>query len=193
MTTLTVYFASSPTSSSSSSPSSSPSITTTNPSMNMNQTPTKPIPIPTSTSTSPSATVPTVTSPKQKTPARRTSSKRNKTFFERFDQTSSSTLNSTSQSPPNQTQQPSMDSSNPSIDAPPRLRRRFTFRRSFRHSVHNKGGEIDDGIRSVSFVNFPFLSIFVLRAIRMIDDFLSSNTVWQRASCRTNFVDLYIS
>lgn len=146
MTTLTVYFASSHTSSSSSSSSSNPSIATTLEPTSTSQSTTKPISIPTSISTS--TNPPDPTSPKQKTPARRTSSKRNKTFFERFDQTTSSTLNSNSQSPPNQAQAIT-DSSNPSNDAPPRLRRRLTFRRSFRHSVHNKGGEIDDGIRSV--------------------------------------------
>ena len=146
MTTLTVYFASSHTSSSSSSSSSNPSITTTLESTSTSQSTTKPIPIPTSISNS--TDLPNPPSPKEKTLARRTSSKRNKTFFERFDQATSSTLNSNSQSPPNQTQA-TTDSSNPSNDAPPRLRRRLTFRRSFRHSAHNKGGEIDDGIRSV--------------------------------------------
>jgi hypothetical protein len=51
-------------------------------------------------------------------------------------------------------QSPSIDLSNPLLDPAPRLRRRFTFRRSLRHSVHNKGGDTDDGTRSV--LSFPF-------------------------------------
>jgi hypothetical protein len=153
MTTLTVYFASSPTSPSSSSSSlaTNTSITTAIPTTRMIQPVTKPIPIP--SSTPPNITLPIPISPVQTPPTSRTSIKRNKTFFERFNQSDSSTHISNSQSPPNQQQQ-SLDSSNPSQDAPPRLRRRLTFRRSLRHSVHNKGGDIDDGIRSV--LCFPF-------------------------------------
>jgi len=165
MTTLTVYFASSPKSpSSSSSSSTNTSITTTIQPIRINQNLTKLIPIPSAIPAN--ITIPTETSPPIQTPSTsRTPSKRNKTFFERFDQTTPSTLLSNPQSPTNhqhqhqhqQQQQQSTDYSNPSIDPPPRLRRRFTFRRSFRHSVHNKGGDVDDGIRSVlslSFVNF---------------------------------------
>ncbi|CAF1043388.1 unnamed protein product [Rotaria sordida] len=73
------------------------------------------------------------------TPPERQPSKRNRTFFERFNQTSSTS------SSPQQHQQPN-DLSNPSSDPQPRLRRRFTFRRSLRQSVYNKGRDIDDGI-----------------------------------------------
>jgi hypothetical protein len=166
MTTLTVYFASSPTSpaSSSSSPSTTnTSITTIIQANKINQNLIKPLPIPSSVPSD--ITLPTstsliqTTSPIQTPSASRTPSKRNKTFFERFNQTAPSTLISNPQSPTNQQQQQlSTDSSNPSIDPPPRLRRRFTFRRSLRQSIQNKGGDIDDGIRSVWFIRiFLFL------------------------------------
>jgi hypothetical protein len=127
----------------------------------MTQNPTKPIsiPIPIPTSIPPEMTPSTPQSPV------RTLSKRNKTFFERFDQTAPSNLRSNPPSPTHHQQQ-SIDSSNPSIDPPPRLRRRLTFRRSLRHSVRNKGGDIDDGIRSVisySFVNFLAVDICFTR------------------------------
>jgi hypothetical protein len=113
MTTLTVYFASSPTSPSSSSSSlaTNTSITTAIPTTRMIQPVTKPIPIP--SSTPPNITLPIPISPVQTPPTSRTSIKRNKTFFERFNQSDSSTHISNSQSPPNQQQQ-SLDSSNPS-------------------------------------------------------------------------------
>lgn len=151
MTTLTVYFASSRTapSSSSSSSTNTNTLTTIQP-IRMAQNITKPIPIPTPL-TSPNIPIPTPTSSIQTPSINRTPSKRNKTFFERFNQTAPSTFITTPQSPTNQQ---TIDSINPSLDAPPRLRRRFTFRRSLRHSVHSKtGGDIDDGgIRSVFFL-----------------------------------------
>ncbi|CAF1196377.1 unnamed protein product [Rotaria sordida] len=85
------------------------------------------------------------------TPPERQPSKRNRTFFERFNQTSS-----TSSSPQQQHQQPN-DLSNPSSDPQPRLRRRFTFRRSLRQSVYNKGRDIDDGIRDEYEASYHYL------------------------------------
>ena len=113
---------------------------------------TQPIPIP--SATLPSITLRRPTSPVRTPPSSRRSSKRNKTFFERCSESSPSTLISNPQSP-SSLQQQSIDSSNPSLDPVPRLRRRFTFRRSLRHSVHNKGGDIEDGTRSV--LSFPFV------------------------------------
>jgi hypothetical protein len=118
-------------------------------------------------------------SPIQTPSVSRTPSKRNKTFFERFNETTPSTLASSPQSPTNQQQQ-SIDLSTSLIDPSTRLRRKFTFRRSFRHAPHNKAGDIDDGIRLVlwfPFQNFSLRVIFILHAIKMIDDFLSPNTV----------------
>ncbi|CAF0822980.1 unnamed protein product [Rotaria sp. Silwood1] len=153
MTTLTVYFASSPTSLSSSSKKTTATTTISSsttitgiPAIRTIQNLTKSIPSP----TTPSITLQTSTSSTQTPLSSRVSSKRTKTFFERFNQTSPSTLLSNPQSPPSHhqhhQQQQSTDSSNPSIDPPTRLRRRFTFRRSLRHSIHNKGGDTDDGI-----------------------------------------------
>ncbi|CAF0806714.1 unnamed protein product [Adineta steineri] len=157
MTTLTIYFASSPAlPASSSAPTAAAltnTITTTIPSIQIVQKLTKPIPIP----SPPRITLPTPILPIRTQLPCRKSSKRNKTFFERFSDTSSSTHLSSPQSPGHQPQQQqeqqqqqqhqqSTDSSNPSLEPAPRLRRRFTFRRSLRHSVHSKGGEIDDGI-----------------------------------------------
>jgi hypothetical protein len=155
MTTLIVYFASSPTtpSSSSSSATTTTTIATVQPSRII-QNSIKPIPI---IPLPPSITLPTPASPTQTSPSSRTPSKRNKTFFERFNDSSPST--STTQSSPNQPQ--SNDLSNSSTDPPPRLRRRFTFRRSLRQSVHNKGGDIDDGIRSV--ISFSFVNSSLCR------------------------------
>ncbi|CAF3692444.1 unnamed protein product [Rotaria sordida] len=127
MTTLTVYFALSPTSIS------SPSSTKIQQfQMISNRLKSKPLTI--SNVTLPSSS----SSSSFPTPPERQPSKRNRTFFERFNQTSS-----TSSSP--QQQQPN-ELSNPSSDPQPRLRRRFTFRRSLRQSVYNKGRDIDDGI-----------------------------------------------
>ena len=71
--------------------------------------------------------------------SRSTSFKRNKTFFERFNQTSPS---SSSQH---------VDSLHSSTESQPRLRRRLTFRRSLRqYSTQNRGYvDIDDGLRLV--------------------------------------------
>ncbi|CAF2816287.1 unnamed protein product [Rotaria sp. Silwood2] len=151
MTTLTVYFASSPTSLSSSSTTTTTTTSTATttisgiPTIRTIQNITKAIP----SHITPSITLQASTLPTRTPLSSRVSSRRTKTFFERFNQTSPSTLLSNPQSPPShhhQQQQQSTDSSNPSIDPPTRLRRRFTFRRSLRHSVHNKGGDIDDGI-----------------------------------------------
>ncbi|CAF0782279.1 unnamed protein product [Adineta steineri] len=158
MTTLTIYFASSPALPASSSAPTAAALTntiiTTIPSIRIVQKLTKPIPIP----SPPRITLPTPILPLRTQLPSRKSSKRNKTFFERFSDTSSSTHLSSPQSPGHQPQQQqqeqqqqqqhqqSTDSSNPSLEPAPRLRRRFTFRRSLRHSVHSKGGEIDDGI-----------------------------------------------
>ncbi|CAF3754857.1 unnamed protein product [Rotaria sordida] len=128
MTTLTVYFALSPTSIS------SPSSTKIQQfQMISNRLKSKPLTI--SNVTLPSSS----SSSSFPTPPERQPSKRNRTFFERFNQTSSTS------SSPQQHQQPN-DLSNPSSDPQPRLRRRFTFRRSLRQSVYNKGRDIDDGI-----------------------------------------------
>jgi hypothetical protein len=128
MTTLTVYFALSPTSISSLSSTS----TTIQPfQMISNPIKSRPIsltniPLPNLSSSSIPTSLPT-----------RSSLKRNKTFFERFHQTSPTSLTF-----PN-------DSINSSNESQPRLRRRFTFRRSLRKSIQNKGGDNDNGIRSV--------------------------------------------
>ncbi|CAF4605784.1 unnamed protein product [Rotaria socialis] len=137
MTTLTVYFALSPTSVSSSSSSSSPAVTSRSFQMISNRIKSKPIPVPIVPTASPSSSssIPTPTE-------KQTSSKRNKTFFERFNQTLSTSISSTS----SQQQQLLSDLSNSSSDPQSRLRRRFTFRRSLRQSVQNKGRDIDDGI-----------------------------------------------
>jgi hypothetical protein len=127
MTTLTVYFALSPMSTSSSLTSTPKTIQP----FRMISSITKPIPI-----SLPNITLPSPLS-SLSTPTRRTSLKRNKTFFERFNQTL-----------PSQQSEPSNPSPEPAI----RLRRRFTFRRSLRQSTHSKGGDIDDGIRSVFFI-----------------------------------------
>ena len=67
-------------------------------------------------------------------------SKKNRTFFERFNPTSPTGT---------PTSQPA-DSIHSSTESQPRLRRRFTFRRSLRCSSQNKGGDNnDDGARSV--------------------------------------------
>lgn len=109
----------------------------------------------------------------QTTPSNRVLTQRNKTFIERLNQTTPYTLRSklqssinqqdSQQSPPSQQQenQQSSDSpSTPSIDHLSHLRRRFTFRRSLRYSVQSKGGDIDDGIRSVFlFLFFEKLSL----------------------------------
>jgi len=71
--------------------------------------------------------------------ANRTSIKRNRTFFERFNHVSPTAIFE---------QQQNDSPSEPQT----RLRRRFTFRRSLRQSIQNKGGDIDDGIRSVWFI-----------------------------------------
>ncbi len=154
MTTLTIYFVASPRSPVLALSSTNTNITTTIQPTRIIQNLPKPKPI--LSPVTPSITLPIPSSPTQTPSISRTSSKRNKTFFERFNDTASLTHLSSPQSPTSQQQQ-SIDSSNPSLDPPPRLRRRFTFRRSLRHSTHNNGGDIDDGIRSVlsfSFVNF---------------------------------------
>ncbi|CAF2577695.1 unnamed protein product [Rotaria sp. Silwood2] len=131
MTTLTVYFALSPTSISSSSPTSTKIQQFQ---MISNRIKSKPIPVPNVTLPSPSSTSSFPTPPEKQTLSRR-----NKTFFERFNQISSTSLS--------QQQQQQNELSNPSSDPQPRLRRRFTFRRSLRQSMHNKKGrDIDDGI-----------------------------------------------
>jgi hypothetical protein len=136
MTTLTIYFALSPTSTSS-----SLSTPTTNQSFRMLSTRTKlkPITLSNIAMTAPLSSV-------SQLPVRQPSSKRNRTFFERFNQTS----------PPGTSTQQQNDSSN---EPQTRLRRRFTFRRSLRQSVRNKG-DIDDGTRSV-FVKkyFSYISL----------------------------------
>ncbi|CAF1049890.1 unnamed protein product [Rotaria sordida] len=138
MTTLTVYFALSPTSIS------SPSSTKIQQfQMISNRLKSKPLTI--SNVTLPSSS----SSSSFPTPPERQPSKRNRTFFERFNQTSS-----TSSSP--QQQQPN-ELSNPSSDPQPRLRRRFTFRRSLRQSVYNKGRDIDDGIRDEYEASYHYL------------------------------------
>ncbi|CAF0899379.1 unnamed protein product, partial [Adineta ricciae] len=149
MTTLTVYFASLPGLSTAVATPTTSTLTTAIPSIR---------PIPKLTQSLPRIPSQHITSPKtnlmnRSPPLNRKSSKRNKTFFERFSETSSSALISNPQSPPHQQQaqqqqqqQQITDASNPSLEPAPRLRRRFTFRRSLRHSVHNKGGETDDGI-----------------------------------------------
>jgi len=175
MTTLTVYFASSSSTSlpSSSSQSSSSASNSNNTNTVIPSTVTPPVsrlvPI-TSKSMSVSPDLPSITLPNPSSTTNkptqlpsRTPSKRNKTFFERFNQSSSTTLTSTPQSPSYQ-QPHSMDSPNPPpSDQPTRLRRRFTFRRSLRHSVqNNKGGDFDDGIRSVAVLsNILDLSISI--------------------------------
>jgi hypothetical protein len=121
MTTLTVYFSLSPTSIS--------SLTSTPTSiqpfqMVSNRIISKPVPLS-------NLTLPNLSSSSL---SRRISLKKNKTFFERFNHISSTT-------PSQQT-----DSS---TESQSRLRRRFTFRRSLRQSMSNKGGDNDDGIRSV--------------------------------------------
>jgi hypothetical protein len=132
MTTLTIYFALSPTSTSS-----SLSTPTTIQSFRLltSRTQTKPLTLPNLSMSSPSSSVP-------KLPVREASSKRNRTFFERFNQTSPGT---------SQSQQQQND---PSNEPQTRLRRRLTFRRSLRQSVRNKGGDIDDGIRSVFYIPY---------------------------------------
>ncbi|CAM4777983.1 unnamed protein product [Rotaria magnacalcarata] len=139
MTTLTVYFSLSPTLiSSSSSSSSSPAVASRSFQTISNRIKSKPILAPIVPMDSPSlSSIPTPTE-------KQTPSKRNKTFFERFNQTLSTSISSTS----SQQQQLLSDLSNSSSDPQPRLRRRFTFRRSLRQSVQNKGRDIDDGIRS---------------------------------------------
>ncbi|CAF0948202.1 unnamed protein product [Rotaria sordida] len=139
MTTLTVYFALSPTSIS------SPSSTKIQQfQMISNRLKSKPLTI--SNVTLPSSS----SSSSFPTPPERQPSKRNRTFFERFNQTSSTS------SSPQQHQQPN-DLSNPSSDPQPRLRRRFTFRRSLRQSVYNKGRDIDDGIRDEYEASYHYL------------------------------------
>jgi len=161
MSTLTVYFASSselPSSSSTTTTAVVTPATTANipiPPTRIIQNSTKPILIP--SPSPPSITLPSLASPVQTPPSSRRSSKRNKTFFERFTEVSPSALISNPLSP-SSIQRPSIDLSNSSLDPAPRLRRRFTFRRSLRHSVHNKGGDIDDGTRSV--LSFPFFLKF---------------------------------
>ena len=170
MTTLTVYFAStSAPPPVSSSPSTMPNaistaLTTAIPIASPVQAPnpvqdaTEPISIPLEP---PSLAIPSSSSPVLTPFPSRTSSKRNRTFFERFNQAPSAALVSNPQSPSYQPSQ-SPDSSNALIDPPPRLRRRFTFRRSLRHSVHSKGGDAaaaDEGIRSVR-VRFGMSSYF---------------------------------
>ncbi|CAF1356306.1 unnamed protein product [Rotaria magnacalcarata] len=137
MTTLTVYFSLSPTLiSSSSSSSSSPAVASRSFQTISNRIKSKPILAPIVPMDSPSlSSIPTPTE-------KQTPSKRNKTFFERFNQTLSTSISSTS----SQQQQLLSDLSNSSSDPQPRLRRRFTFRRSLRQSVQNKGRDIDDGI-----------------------------------------------
>ena len=172
MTTLTVYFASSTASPPSAPSSSSSSATTSSNATTIAATaaaaaatvqPTRLVPVSLKSvplsSDLPSISLPTPTSSNPTPFASRTSSKRNKTFFERFDQTSPSTMASNSQSPSYQQHQTSIDSSN---DSAPRLRRRFTFRRSLRHSVHNKGGDVDDGIRSVALICYSYFFGFFL-------------------------------
>ncbi|CAF0979474.1 unnamed protein product [Rotaria sp. Silwood1] len=136
MTTLTVYFALSPTSVSSSS-SSATSTKIQQFQMISNRIKSTPIAVSNVTLPSPSSSSSSFPTP----PERQILSKRNKTFFERFDQIPSASLSQQQQ------QLLQNDSSNPSSDPQPRLRRRFTFRRSLRQSMHNKKGrDIDDGI-----------------------------------------------
>jgi hypothetical protein len=52
------------------------------------------------------------------------------------------------------------DSFNSSTESQTRLRRRFTFRRSLRRSIANKGGDNDDGTRSVCFIPY-YANIFL--------------------------------
>jgi hypothetical protein len=123
MTTLTVYFALSPTSTSSTPTSIQPF------QMVSNRIKSKPL------------LLPNLALPNSSL-SRRMSLKKNRTFFERFNDISSPTTAKTPIS-----QQP--DPLNSSNESQSRLRRRFTFRRSLRQSVQNKGGDNDDGTRSV--------------------------------------------
>lgn len=132
MSTLTVYFALSPTSNSSFSSIPSTSIQP----FPMLSTRIKSRPLPFSSLTlpnPPSTSFPT-----------RTSSKKNRTFFERFNPPSPTTITASG----TLTSQPT-DSMHSSTESQPRLRRRFTFRRSLRCSSQNKGGDNDEGTRSV--------------------------------------------
>ncbi|CAF3063764.1 unnamed protein product [Rotaria socialis] len=160
MTTLTVYFASS-----SKLPSSSSIPATTAIASNtIIQTMQNSTPL-TTTATPSSIAVQTSTSFTQTMPTGGVLTKRNKTFFERFNETPSLALTSNSQTPPHNQQnnhhhqqqqqqqqqqsqqnQQSTDAGNSSTDQPSRLRRRFTFRRSLRQSVRNKRVDIDGGI-----------------------------------------------
>jgi hypothetical protein len=153
MTTLTVYFALSPTSISSLS--STP--TTIQPFQSIsNRTKSKLTTLPSIAlpSSSPSSISSFTT--------RRTSLKRNKTFFERFNPMS-----------PSATSQQS-DSKDSSTESQPRFRRRFTFRRSLRKSIQNKGGDNDDAIRSgFSFLPYYAKIFLFLYIINMINEFLS--------------------
>lgn len=96
--------------------------------------------------TMPNIPSPTTSSSSVPTPSeKQTLSRRNKTFFERFNEESSTSISPSTQA--QQQQQQLSDFSNPCNDLQPRLRRRFTFRRSLRQSVHSKGRDVDDGIR----------------------------------------------
>lgn len=90
--------------------------------------------------------------PNSSTPITRASLRRNRTFFERFNQTPPTT--------------PLADSIHSSTESQPRLRRRFTFRRSLRKSVQNKrgGDNNDDELRSV----FVFFLIF-FHSVLLVD------------------------
>ena len=125
MTTLTVYFALSPTSLS--------SIQT----FPMISIPRKPIALPSIT----------LCDPPLSAPIQRKLSKRNKTFFERFEQTSPIPKITKSLS---QSQQQTNDLP---IDPSAQLRRRFTFRRSFRRSPREQEVDIDDGVRLALFLH----------------------------------------
>jgi hypothetical protein len=144
MTTLTVYFALSPSATLTSSYTVQP--------FPMIANPRKVIP-----PLSPTIPVPAA----QPAPMHRKPSKRNRTFFERFSQPSSSSTTSTNDSPLQLLQQHSSD---PSVEPASRLRRRFTFRRSLRQSVHRQTMDADDGIR-LQFSSFSSSCFFSLRTV----------------------------
>ncbi|UJR21438.1 hypothetical protein I4U23_024524 [Adineta vaga] len=126
MTTLTVYFAFSSPSTLPSSSSSLQQFRTIS-----NRTKIKPKPIPLTNMTLP------CTSLAMSTPqARRTSLKKTKTFFERFNHISPTAI----------LEQQQNETSQPLSEPHTRLRRRFTFRRSLRQTHQNKKVDIDDNI-----------------------------------------------
>ena len=150
MTTLTVYFALSPSATLASSYTVQP--------FPMIANPRKVIPPP----------PPTIDAPAPPAPINRKPSKRNRTFFERFSQPSSST--STNDSPLQLLQQQSSD---PSAEPASRLRRRFTFRRSLRQSVHRQTVDADDGIR----LQFSSFSSFFSPPARLSDPSSPSGSI----------------